>query len=65
MDAEGRWPHNRALGAFAERLARLQVPTIAALNGLTFGGGLEITSPATFASPPRMRGSRFPKWASA
>jgi len=43
MDANERWAHNRALNAFAERLARLQVPTIAALNGLAFGGGLEIT----------------------
>jgi hypothetical protein len=34
MGADGRWTHNRALGAFAGRLARLQVPTIAALNGL-------------------------------
>lgn len=60
MDADERWAHNRALNAFAERLARLQIPTIAALNGLAFGGGLEITlacdfriavEDATFALP--------------
>src|SRR5918994_7786098 len=38
MDADGRWSHNRTLGAFAGRLARLQVPTFPALNGLGFGG---------------------------
>lgn len=60
MDADGRWSHNRALGAFAGRLAGLQVPTIAAFNGLAFGGGLEIalacdfrltTEGASFALP--------------
>ncbi len=48
MTAEERWDHNRALNAFAERLARLQMPTVAALNGLAFGGGLEITLACDF-----------------
>ena len=48
MDADERWAHNRALNTFAERLARLQVPTIVALNGLAFGGGLEITLACDF-----------------
>ncbi len=48
MDADERWTHNRALNAFAEQLARLQTHTVAALNGLAFGGGLEITLACDF-----------------
>ena len=48
MTAEESWAHNRALNAFTERLARLQMPTVAALNGLAFGGGLEITLACDF-----------------
>lgn len=48
MNADERWAHNRALNGFAERLARLQAPTIAALNGLALGGGLEVTLACDF-----------------
>jgi len=48
MDADERWEHNRALNSFAERLARLQVPTVAAINGLTLGGGFEISLACDF-----------------
>lgn len=57
MDADERWAHNRGLNAFAERLARLQVPTIAALNGLAFGGGLEVTLACDFRIA--VEGARF------
>lgn len=57
MDADQRWAHNRALNAFAERLARLQIPTIVAMNGLAFGGGLEITLACDFRIA--VEGARF------
>lgn len=57
MDADEKWAHNRALNAFAERLARLQAPTIAALNGLAFGGGLEVTLACDFRIA--VEGARF------
>lgn len=42
MDAAARWAHNRALNDCNNQLARLQIPTIAALNGMALGGGLEL-----------------------
>jgi 1,4-dihydroxy-2-naphthoyl-CoA synthase len=65
MDADGRWTHNRALGAFAGHLARLQVPTIAASTDWPSAGVWRSSWRATSASLPRARGSRSPKWASA
>ena len=57
MDSSERWAHNRSMVALAEGLARVQVPTIAALNGLAFGGGLEISLACDFRITAE--GSRF------
>jgi len=48
LSAEDRWVHNRALNDIVQRLARMRVPTIAAINGLTLGGGFEITLACDF-----------------
>jgi enoyl-CoA hydratase/carnithine racemase len=42
MGAEARLAHNRAINAMADALEALPMPTIAVINGLALGGGLEI-----------------------
>jgi enoyl-CoA hydratase/carnithine racemase len=42
MDASARAAHNRAINRVATTLESLEMPTIAVLNGVALGGGLEI-----------------------
>jgi enoyl-CoA hydratase/carnithine racemase len=42
MAAEARVAHNRAINVMADTLEALPMPTIAVVNGLALGGGLEI-----------------------
>jgi enoyl-CoA hydratase/carnithine racemase len=42
MEAPARLAHNRAINAMVDALEALPMPTIAVVNGLALGGGLEI-----------------------